>query len=301
MAHFSLWVPGAKGEPADVLSAVGLADLVSDNDLAPTGMPLSIPGPSGGPGLLIQWIDAAATDPTAQPRIGYHQQQQDWQALPAFKMTQDKETILRPQGTVWIGFEKDRPLRPGDLLRRGPRPGLPRYAGRAVTLGDNHDWILPNQFRLPMEFAIDPETGEDVKVVVGSERPVWEHMQTALRMAIDSFRRDQWGLWNQIPEPDRDAADTPEPLADNAPPEWDDFQIQNYCLWALSLNYRISKLIGVGLHLFNNDNLWPALFETTDMLAIIKVQDALKKTEATWARWRAKSSALPAVSGGEAD
>lgn len=297
MAHFSIWIPNGTGSEADALRSVGLGDLISSgNDLTPSAS-LSIagePGPGNTPGLLLQWLDAAAP-PARQARLGYHPDQQDWQPLPAFKL--DGE--LKPKGTAWLGIEKDRPVTPQDLLRRGDRAGEVRYRGNPVKLGDGNDWLLPDQFLLPMEFAIDPDTGEDTKVVTGAAQPVWEKMQQAFAAAKTSFLKEQQAMWDELPESERSGLDAPEKFSADVV-EWTENQVQDYCVWALSLNYRVTKLIAVRLHLFNDQNLWPSFYSIINWQVMWPLQKALKKTEDRWESWRAKASESPATSGGAA-
>lgn len=295
MAHYSIWIPNASGDPTAALQSVGMEGLAQAGDLAPSSS-VAIGG-QGGPtsdgGLLLQWLDATAK-PDCQARLGYHPQHQDWSPLPAFKL----DGVQKPKGTVWIGFEKDRPVTPADLLRKGPYPGQANYLGESLVLGDKNVWQFPNQMLLPMEFAIDPDTGEDQKVVVQSEQPVWERMQHAFEVSKASFLKRQSQFWGELPEANRVGLEAPQTPPDA--PQWTEYQIQDYCIWALSLNYRLTKLIAVGLRLFRDGNLWLALYETTDVAKIVTLQIALKKTELAWEIWRQGMSESPGSSGGVA-
>ena len=277
MAHFSIWIPNAVGQAEVALAQAGLGELVAEGgDLSPSGMPLMQAGPSGGTGLLVQWIDPFCAGERG-PRLGYHPEMQAWRPLPAFKVLTNGQTVLKPQGTSWIGFERDRPLIPTDLLRRAARAGEPRYRGQVLRLGDGQDWCLPNQWSLPMEFAIDPETGEDKKSVTQVAQPVWERMQIALSAAKNAFVRDQHQTWtelSELPEEARAGLEAPEPLVEGL--KWTEYDVHDFLIWGLSLNYRVCKLIAVTLRLFSNENLWPALFEMTDVLAIWRLQEVQK-------------------------
>lgn len=290
MAHYSLWFPNKKGNPAEILASVGMAELAEAGDLSPSVSTAvgSAPGPGGTPGSLIQWLDATRP-PNEQSRMGYNPGEQEWSPLPAIKVNGQ----IQPKGTVWIGFEKDRPVTPTDLLRTCQYVGQPRYVGESVTLGDGNDWQFPNQFDLPMEFAINPETGEDMKAVVKSDQPIWERMNDALAVSCGYALREQLNVWNRMPEEIRG----PQPEAASEL-QWNDFEVHDYCLWALSLNYRLTKLVGVALRLFNNTNLWQALYATTDRARIAGVQLALKKTQGDWEQWHNTKSQSPDISGG---
>lgn len=290
MAHYSLWIPKGEHEAAKALAAIGMSDLCVEGDLSPTAMPLPMAGPCGGPGVLIQWLDPSLPG-ERQPRMGYHKELQTWKALPAYKVN----GALKPQGTAWIGFDKDRPLQPADLLRRSKRSTEARYQGRLQVLGDGQIWQLPSMLDLPMEFAIDPETGEDKKVVVNGEMPVWTRLQEALTVARNAFLRDQNEMWGQLPESEQPAGSAPEKPSDLS---WNDFQIHDFNIWALSLNYRTNKLIAVELHLFNSGNAWHVLFDVTDRAVINRLLDSLKKTETLVENWHRKKLESPATSGG---
>ena len=165
-----------------------------------------------------------------------------------------------------------------------------------MTLGDGNEWTIANQFNLPMEFAIDAATGDDKRAVTAKAEPVWERMQQALSAARNAFLRDQWDVWGQLPESERVGMEAPAPLVDGL--DWTDYDIHDYVIWILSLNYRVTKLVSVHLRLFNNQTLWPALMDSTDGAAIWRLQDVQKKLEERLDAWRLKMSGSQGISGG---
>lgn len=137
MAHYLVYIPAVHFEAAEKsgrhpLDYVGLADHV------PNAMGVRITdGPDHKGGQLYGWMV-----PTAQHRLNYSEEQQDW--LPAVP---DPATEAAAQ-RYWLGFWKDSPVTARDLRR--PQT----VAGHELQIGDTGAWVIPHPQQLPCTIAL---------------------------------------------------------------------------------------------------------------------------------------------------
>ncbi len=153
MAGYFIYLPGRNQQSPDHLSAVGLAELQTDDK--PSQHQIGI-GPDGGSGTLLWWERPDRID-RVPIRKCYDAETQTWHK--------------RRRGAVWYGWEIDNPPGPLCVERRTPLPGFP------VVLGDGYEWIVPSVQQLPAVLGIDDDgklTREVVAAYQGYYRQAWE-------------------------------------------------------------------------------------------------------------------------------
>ena len=278
MAHYSLWISGANGkQPAEALSDVGLSSLIDDRDLTPSCVSPPSGTPCGGPGLLVQWLDVNSDEP---PTLGLRPDVQTWKRV--------RETPL------WYGVEPARPVRPIDLLRKSEQPGVPRYRGRTVGLGEEDAltwWEIPNQLDLPKTFVLDADD-HWVPAVSAAHQSLWDQMQGAYRAARFEWLQILRAKWLTLPEAER--ADMTAPALAPAADEWHDGQAADHVIWAISLNYRLFRFVASEMRLMSERRTWPALQATTDLEALSVLQAQAKN----WDAHRERTQGGPSINGG---
>jgi hypothetical protein len=149
-----IFIPDVRGE-ADVvqlLTGVGLEELLREGDAKPQTLDVPANGPHGGPGLILHW-----DRPRDQP------QRATWKAA-----APDSARKL-PAKRFWISFD---PNESPETLKRDAM-----LQGIRLTLCDGCEWLVPNVTSLPFRFSIDDEghacqtpTAKAVKV---QERMLW--------------------------------------------------------------------------------------------------------------------------------
>ncbi len=141
-----------------LLQARGLHKLLADArlDYDMTLLNVSKIGPGGLPGkiLSVQTADGRVPD-----LLGYYPEQQEWQ----------------PVGhgdQVWIGFDRERPPTPADLVRREV------IRGHAIAISDKHSVEVPvirredGSTHLPQKYMKGPEGWR--QEVRAEWKPLWE-------------------------------------------------------------------------------------------------------------------------------
>lgn len=132
MAGYLIYLPGRNQQSPDHLSAVGLADLQTDD--APSQHQIGI-GPDGGSGTLLWWENPRRMDRVPAKR--YDADTQVWHK--------------RRRGAVWYGWEVERPPTPLCIERRSPMPGF------GIPLADGNEWVVPNVQQLPAVLGLDDD------------------------------------------------------------------------------------------------------------------------------------------------
>lgn len=123
--HFLLFIPGSHG--ADIPASVGLDALREGASFTPIDA-----GPGGQAGNLVTWSTPFRHCPAV-----YDPARQDWE--PAVPLNG------REAGRYWVGFWRDRPPRPDDLLRADAQRGA------AIQFGDGELWEVPRAWELPFD------------------------------------------------------------------------------------------------------------------------------------------------------
>ncbi len=135
MARFQVFIPTedtAQLNAEWLLISVGLSDLVAG------AAPERSLGPEEQQGVVISWPDIGDSI------TGYKPDKQVW--LPA---AQSGELESK---RYWVGIWNEKPPTSNDLQRHKPHPG------RAVGLGDGHEWLVPMASELPADLILD-QTG----------------------------------------------------------------------------------------------------------------------------------------------
>lgn len=122
--HFLVFVPQFKAK-AESIGELGLPDLVH----GAMGVPIAA-GPGDQAGTLFGWRQN-----DGQMQIAYDPSQQKW--IPAAA-----RNGMEPS-RYWVGLWGDAPPTPSDLQRPYP------HRSCSVSLGDNHEWWLPAEAKLP--------------------------------------------------------------------------------------------------------------------------------------------------------
>ncbi len=118
--------------PAFLFYLAGRAAGVSLDDCRATGLGYALRrgcsrrgvtgGPGGGGGVVVADEERVPSD-----QVGYFPDRQVWRPL----------VDAKPAGSVWVGYAKDAPPGPADLLRDQP------LRGHEVTLLDGRNWLVP--------------------------------------------------------------------------------------------------------------------------------------------------------------
>lgn len=134
MARFQIFIPTedtAQLNAERLLISVGLSDLIAG------AAPERSHGPEEQKGVVISW-------PTVgDSHTGYKPEQQKW--IPAVQYGD-----LEPK-RYWVGIWNEKLPTPKDLQRHKQHPG------RAVALGDGHEWVLTMASELPADLILAPD------------------------------------------------------------------------------------------------------------------------------------------------
>jgi len=171
--------------------------------------------------------------------VFYLPDKQDWTpALP------DPKRGLKA-GRYWIGTLKGQKPTPAELARKESVA----YDGIGMILGDGNAWVIPNALAFPHYLGLNPE-GELDRFPVQDCMPVYERTLWALEHAQKFIQGEA--------ELDSKAAFV-------------------YVTEMLAVNYRICPQLVSSLQLFNEQNLFVALCNTTDVDRLLKIREELKK------------------------
>lgn len=139
MAGYQVYLPGQRGADPELLRAVGLGDILDENQ-GVDASPIDSKGPDGGGGVIFFFGDTIP---------GYRAGSQIWQpAKPAKDLA---------AGRFWLGIEANQRPTPSDLQRHV------HFGGALVKLDDGNEWMVPIAQRLPHRLSID-ENGNPVRV-----------------------------------------------------------------------------------------------------------------------------------------
>lgn len=216
--HYQIFISGEQTNASQRLIAAGLADHVADAEHFAAAN-----GPDGERGLLFAWRKIGV------PEMGYRPDAQTW--LPAAAAGE------LPARRYWVGLWNDKPITPEDLLRPYA------YGGKAVRLGDGHDWRIPQAAALPKDLILRDD---------GSYR-------FAVQRQFHEFYLRACDYFLQIGAARADADGEVMVTIDE---DWIAF-----CLQAIRLNYRLVPEVAVThLRLFSDQNLAKLLDATLDGL-----------------------------------
>ncbi len=147
------------------------------------------------------------------------------------------------QGAFWIGYTIGRPVEPHDLLKRE------YHDGTAVTLNDGNEWLIPSAGMLPKVWGIDQETGTPCAKYDERFREFCEesekYAESICSMSEDGSATVSADWWQ-------------------------------YCLTALSINYRIIPDVASKLGLFTTCNLFDVAMATCDRDFIVEILEQKK-------------------------
>lgn len=192
MSHYLVYVPREHCEAAQQLDAtrsplehVGLADHVAG------AFSLAVAdGPDNKGGTLFAWQPN-----NGAVRLHYRADEQDWiPAVPRYD---------QPAERYWLGFWRDSPVTPRDILRPRTTPGT------ELAIGE-HSWRIPSAEMLPAVAAFMPD-GEWATEVEPAYREYWSAVES-LRLTLLAGREEM-------------------ELA----------EMFEFCLQALSVNYRLAR------------------------------------------------------------
>lgn len=206
MAHYLIYLPQPQMVTTADLTAVGLADLAEGFEQ----IPLSA-GPDGSPGRLLAWRTPQDNQMHFQPA------EQTW--LPAIADGDAKA------GRYYVGIWNHSPPTP-DRLRR-PYAKL----GHFVTLGDGHQWLIP-----------DAEQLADIMIKADDGSWRFEVQRQYHDYYIEARR------WMATFHASDDSIKV------------DYFEIADFVLRALQINYRITVEVVNHLRLFDKNAIGQAMF-----------------------------------------
>ncbi|MDQ3288913.1 MAG: hypothetical protein M3Q42_11785 [Pseudomonadota bacterium] len=222
MSGYLLYFPGNAGILADPLAACGLADLARDR--GPEVVPIER-GPDGRPGRLATWRGGnAASDvpPLILPS-------QDWQPCrPASGLA---------EGAYWLGFDRQRPVKPQDLQRDK------LHAGYWLKLHDGQEWHVPAATHLPHTHGLGPGGGY-ARQVAPQHRAFWERSRSyaeSIFTALGQLELLQALRGKQAPQ--------------SITIELEVEQLFGLAVEALALNYRVNAEIASRLNLLDDEAL----------------------------------------------
>ena len=207
-----------------------IADVRKDASLSE----LSGPGPGGSSGCLL-----TALPPIGEPPIRLHY-------APDFQ-------VWRQFGKVWVGIDKEHPIRPADLMRKK------QFQGYEIELA-GQVWTIPvirdpqGGTGLPKDWTYD-EGGQVVERIKSTYIALWT-----------AFERAAWLFYD---------ADGPWPLA---------MQLQEaieLCVQALSLNYRFGRIEQNLLGLVDSESWFVILAAAVDEPTHRDVYEAATKQKKT--------------------
>jgi hypothetical protein len=190
-------------------------------------------GPDGKHGTFFFWSDNWNLD--AGVTLGYSEAIQEWQRAPG--------------GKFWVGWEKERPVRPCDIRRRTLHHGLP------VTLNDGSQWHVPITAALPRTWGVTDD-GDFCKRIKPEFR---EYCELSERVFNQIFRGTV--------EEGKDAGVV---LTEG----WD------FCCRALALNYRLTPELITVLGLIDDQNAVAIMSASIELDLISEVSDEKKNSEA---------------------
>ena len=137
MSHYLVYVPGEHVRAATADGAHPLAHVGLPDHAAGAFAVALADGPDGKGGQLYAWVAG-----TARHRLHYNADEQDW--IPAVPHHD------QPAERYWIGFWKDSPVTPRDIMRPRTTPGTELPIGK-------HAWRIPAADLLPAVAAFMPD------------------------------------------------------------------------------------------------------------------------------------------------
>ena len=238
-----IFIPGARGIPSRSVERLPLPlrGMLAD---ASWGSPDRTTGPENQAGQLLVVEPSPGSGGQAADPPGYRPDEQTWLKLPAEPQAEGEPEF------VWIGWYKQRPPGPKDLVRDET------IDGHRVKLGDGRDWLVPvihaPVTNLPQSFF----PAADGMIL----RPVIRYRALMERTAA---------FVDQIEAAVAKKADWPSNT------ECFDFVAQ-----VLRVNYRLHDrmLDGAGLDLVRTDHLVPIFKAATGLTAAEEERAAQKKS-----------------------
>lgn len=205
--HFQIFLPNQQTQNKQALVDAGLADFRDGAQM----MPLATNhGPGDQPGTIVSWPKVGAGE------FGFYPERQEWlAAIPSGELK---------AGRYWVGFWKDKPLVPEDLLLKHATWGSP------VILGDGRMWTIPTIQAFPRDVIRNRETGEYELTV--QDRYHAAHFQAM--GWLEKLKADEQAPWSEL---------------------------ARFVESVLCLNYRLTPEVVDHLRLFNTKNIAPVLWE----------------------------------------
>lgn len=195
-----------------------------------------------------RFADLAGTGPGGKPGqivswsgdgLSYLPERQDW--FPALPDPKRKLKAAR----FWIGTRKGEKPAPQDLARTSQAT----FDGVPMPLGDGNIWVIPNALRFPHYLGLNPE-GELGRFPAQECMPLYERTLWALEHAQAVLRGET---------------------------EFDYVAAFEFVMEMLAINYRICPQTVSSLQLINEQNVFQAMCNSTDVDQILNVQEDLKK------------------------
>ena len=177
------------------------------------------------------------------PQTGVYEPQ-NWTFFPASPWV-DRQGRVWPAKRYWIGIRKGAPPTPEELAK--PH----QFRGSQVFLADGLPWTVPAAARLPHSYQINPLTGLVETLVREEFRGYWEEAQrwylSLITVDLEEVTPEQITLWF------------------------------DYCVEALSMNYRLPRDLVAHLRLIESNHLLKVAHATVERLAIELVEEDLQK------------------------
>lgn len=184
MSHYLIFIEGTHGCDPNCLTAVGLGELLRDNESTPEMVDCPI-GPSGRNGVLLTW---RIGDPERDPKFMIHGRQK-WIPAPAMEHSELGEL---PAERYWIGIDEDDPPQPRDLAREQ------MIAGATITMADGFSYIVPTISRLPNRYQLT-DGGEISRVVKDQYQKFYDTGMRVVTEVMEQFNTIE-EVRDQIPD-----------------------------------------------------------------------------------------------------
>lgn len=234
-----IYIPGQHPRTDETLKALGLGPMLDDSVSCMWADALG-GTPDGQRGLLV-FFDCPMATHTCSPR-GINLEAQEWREA---AKCGDLE-----RGRFWIGWNRENPPTPEDLVRTDTTPG------ESIQLLDRNYWEIAVQSFVPHRRGIDLETGREVR------RP-----QTAFKPFVDRCKE----LEEQFLSEDKDAIEI-EGETIRMPGDF------AFCSQALAINYRIVPDLVDALELVGDEELFHIVTAAIGIKTMAAIQREKKTT-----------------------
>lgn len=194
-------------------------------------------------------LETAGPDTAAGGQLWHFADGTRLHLLPNLDYEPATQTWRKIGGTsTWVGWTTAAPPTPESLLRGDAA----RFGEWTIKLVDGNTWILPCQADIPVDYTLD-DTGAPTSCPKREHLPTWQRMSWAFEQVRAKFEPDG-------PEPD--AA-----------------QMILYAGEMLAVNYRLNPALAVLLGLLDPITVWQVCRVSTDIDAVDRLRDEVKKKE----------------------